>query len=241
MATHPEKLYYTFFGLISDNLLPNHFNHACDSNTLLHKVANDMLQHLSDVKEKLTPVMETTFDISNKEIKCLHYLAGFVIHKLYKKFKFSKKEKDPVYNFQCCLILRACQVETDVNETLVNVRDRGGLWRANPKIIDLFVQWELLFRSRTSVFFTSLSTKDFVVDIMTNIIVRSNFNSVCMSTDNLVSQEIQKNVLEQMITLFVCVRTFSFAKSTRERHKIAKKESRKRSLRTEIKKLSTAG
>ena len=185
--------------------------------------------------------METKFDISNKEIKCLHYLAGFVIHKLYKKFKFSKKEKDPVYNFQCCSILRVCQVETNVNQTLVNVRERGGLSRANPKIIDLFDQCELLFRSRTSVFFTSLSTKDFVVDIMTNIIVRSNYNSVCMSAYTLVSKEIQKNVLEQMITLFVRVRTFSFANSTRERHKIAKKESRKRSLRTEIKKSSTAG
>ena len=62
-----------------------------------------------------------------------------------------------------------------------------------------------------------------------------------MSADNLVSQEIQKDVHEQMITLFVRVRTFSFAKCTRERHKIAKKESRKRSLRTEIKKSSTAG
>ena len=36
-------------------------------------------------------------------------------------------------------VLRACKVETDVNETLVDGRDRGGLWRANPKIIDLFV------------------------------------------------------------------------------------------------------
>ena len=97
-----------------------------------------------------------------------------------------------------------------------------------------FVQ-ELLF------FFTSLSTRDFVVDIMTNIIVRSNFNSVCMFADTLVSKEIQKNVLEQLITLFVRVRTFSFAKSTRGRHKIVKKESRKRSLRTEIKKSSTTG
>ena len=139
---------------MSDNLLPNHFNHACDSNTLLQEATNDMLQHLSGVKEKLTPVMETKFHISNKEIKSLlHYLAGFVIHKLYKKFKFSKKEKDPVYDFQCCSILRVCKVVTDVNQTLVNVRDRGGLWRANPKIIDLFVQCELLFRSRTSVFF----------------------------------------------------------------------------------------
>ena len=77
-------------------------------------------------------------------------------------------------------------------------------------------------------FFTSLSTKDFIVDIMTNIIVRSNYNSVWMSADTLVAKEIQKNVLEQMITLFVRVRTFSFAKSTRERHRIAKKESRQK-------------
>ena len=100
-----ENFYSTFFGLMSDNLLPNHFNHACDSNTLLQEAANDLLQHLSGVKEKLTPVMETKFEISNKEIKSLHYLAGFVIHKLYKTFKFSKKEKDHVYNSQCTTCL----------------------------------------------------------------------------------------------------------------------------------------
>jgi len=58
-----------------------------------------------------------------------------------------------------------------------------------------------------------------------------------MPADTIVPKEVQKN-LEQIVTLFIRVRTFSFAKNTRERHKAAKRESRKRSLRSEIKKSS---
>jgi len=58
-----------------------------------------------------------------------------------------------------------------------------------------------------------------------------------MPADTIVPKEVQKTLLEQIVTLFIRVRTFSFAKNTRERHKAAKRESRKRSLRTEIKKI----
>jgi len=47
------------------------------------------------------------------------------------------------------------------------------------------------------------------------------------------------NLLEQILTLFVRLRTFSFAKDIREKHKLAKKASRKRSLRTDIKQSSS--
>ena len=118
---------------------------------------------------------------------------------------------------------------------MINVHDRGGLWRTNKKIIDLLVQCEVLFCSKTSVFCTSFSAKDFVNEIIASNIVRSNFKDVCMSADTPVPKEIQKNILEK-----VRVRTFSFAKKTRESHKMAKKESRKRSLRTEKKSTAQA-
>ena len=57
-----------------------------------------------------------------------------------------------------------------------------------------------------------------------------------MSTETVLDKEIRFNLLEEMIMLFIRVRTFSFAKDVRERHKVSKKESRKYSLRTEIKK-----
>ena len=234
----PEKFYSVFFGLMCTNLMPDHFEDMTITNTLLREVSTEVLLHMSGGnKVDITP---TNKPIGEKELQSLQYLAGFVIHKLYTRYRKAAAKKKNVSHFQYCSILKACKVECDENQTLVNVRDRGGLWRANKKIIDLLVQCEVLFRSKTSVFCTSLSAKDFVSEIITsNIIVRSNFNDVCMSADTPVPKEIQKNILEQIITLFVRVRTFSFAKNTRERYKTAKKETRKRSLRTEIKK-STA-
>jgi len=86
-------------------------------------------------------------EITDKEMKSLQYLSGFVLHKMYKKIA-SGKNLNNNYNLQCCSILHACKVETDESQTLINVRDRGGLWRANPKIIDLFVQCEMFFESK---------------------------------------------------------------------------------------------
>jgi hypothetical protein len=229
-----EKFYSLFFGLMSDNLLPKHFDDLGVSNTLMQEVANDVLIHLSGKNEEQN-LLETKPTIHEKEMRSLEYLAGFVIHKLFKKYRFSKN-CNSVFNFQSCSILQACKIETDCNQTLVNARDRGGLWRVNAKMIDLFEQCELLFRSKTSTFITSFSCRNFVNEIMTNTIVTSRFNSVCMSADTPIVKEIQKNVLEQIFTLFVRdVRTFSFAKNTREKYKVSKKASRKRSLRTEIK------
>ena len=47
-------------------------------------------------------------------------------------FVFSKNSAS-VHNANCSLILRACKVETDVSQTLIEARDRGGLWKVSQK------------------------------------------------------------------------------------------------------------
>ena len=54
--------------------------------------------------------------------------------------------------------------------------------------------------------------------------------------------EFRINLLENILTLYIRVRAFSFAKDVREKHKAARKALRKRPppLRTEIKKASSS-
>ena len=52
--------------------------------------------------------------------------------------------------------------------------------------------------------------------------------------------QVSLNLLEHVLTLFVKVRTFSYAKDIKEKHKVAKKQTKKRSLRTEIKQASSS-
>ena len=100
---------------------------------------------------------------------------------------------------------------------------------------DIFVECEILFRTKTSTFTSSLVCKDLVTQSLKNVTINSNFNDIILSVDIHMKNEFHINLLEHILTLYFRVRAFSFAKDVREKHKAAHKALRKRSLRTEIK------
>ena len=75
----------------------------------------------------------------------------YIIQRLHNKFRFGKSFSSE-FTRQCVTILQACKIDRDNNQTLVNVRDRGGLWRVNKNMQDLFVTCECIFRSKTAQF-----------------------------------------------------------------------------------------
>ena len=84
-----EKFYSAFYALFLDNILRRKFEDKVLTNTLLAEVANEVLVHLSGCKD-LEPEVNVPA-VSEKELKSLQYLAGYVIHKLYAKFRFFQK------------------------------------------------------------------------------------------------------------------------------------------------------
>ena len=104
------------------------------------------------------------------------------------------------------------------------------------KLQDIFVECEILFRTKTSTFTSSLVCKDLVTQSLKNITINSNFNDIILSVDIHMKKEFRINLLEHILTLYFRVRAFSFAKDVREKHKPL----RKPSLRTEIKKASSS-
>ena len=84
--------------------------------------------------------------LSARELKSLQYIIGYVVHKLYSKFKFSKN-KDCVCSKQCLSILLCCKIDSDDTQTLINTKDRGGLWRVNETVQNIFIECEKIFRS----------------------------------------------------------------------------------------------
>ena len=168
----------------------------------------------------------------------IHQCSGYIVHKLHNKFRFSKNFSSSEYKIQCVNILKACKTDSDDTQTLVNARDRGGLWKVNKRMQDLFRKCECIFRSKTSQFTVKIVCAEIVNIMLQDCTISTNFKSICYDVDPKVNSEIGLNLLEQMLTLFVRLRTFSYAKDTREKYKAAKKLSRKRSLRTEIKQAS---
>ena len=60
--------------------------------------------------------------LSERELKSLQYIVGYVVHKLYSKFRFSKN-KDCVCSKQCLSILLCCKIDSDDTQTLINTKD----------------------------------------------------------------------------------------------------------------------
>ena len=113
-----ERFYCQYFGLLTDNLLSSKFKDGFISNTLLQEVANEILSHLSGTNvhptEEIEPIASGI--ICEVELKSLQYLAGFVIHKLYNRFRFSRNSNS-VFHTQYCLILQSCKLEADSSHT----------------------------------------------------------------------------------------------------------------------------
>ena len=231
-----EKFYSGFFSLLVVNLLPSKFDESFVTNTLMSEVANLLLSQLSGV-ENFDGIKEPK-PLSEKEEKSLQYLAGFILHKLHSKLLYSTNGRS---RYQEILsILQACKVESDDTQTLINARDRGNLWKVNKQIEKVFLQSELLFRARTVSFKKTLACEDLVEEILKDSSVLSNYSNICLNANLKISKEVRMDLLEHMMTVYFRVRTFSFAKDIREKHKISKKQAKKRSLRTEIKKSSSS-
>ena len=232
-----ERFYAQFYGLLAENILPLKFDDITSTNILMTEVANHILIHLSGINTATNNPPEVISSITDKEMKCLQYISGYIVQNFHNKFRFGKSFSNN-YNRQCVAILKACKVDSDETQSLVNARDRGGLWRVNKNMQNLFSKSECIFRSQTAQFSVKIVCADIVTNMLENCTITSNFKTVCYATDPKVDYEISMNLLEQMLTLFVRLRTFSFAKDICEKHKAAKKRTKKRSLRTEIKQAS---
>ena len=111
--------------------------------------------------------------ISERDQKSLQCIAGYIVHKLDTEFKFSKN-KDSKYSKQCSSILLCCKTDSDSTQTLINSKDRGGLWRVNDNKQNIFIECEKLFRSSTSNFQTVINSAQLVQEMQGSPCVISN-------------------------------------------------------------------
>ena len=83
----------------------------------------------------------------------------------------------------------------------------------------------------TKDFVLKIDAKHIVSKLLENMFVLAYFNAVRTSSEEIIKKEIGLNLLGDMLTLYVRLRSHSL-------HKISKDKTKCRSLRTEIKKQS---
>ena len=110
-----ENYYSNFYGLLQKNLLKKTFGGDITlTNISLPEVGNHILMHLSTKKVHYDnpTIKHDSVKLSERELKSLQYIIGYIVRKSYSKFKFSK-DKDFVYSKQCLSILLYCKMDSD--------------------------------------------------------------------------------------------------------------------------------
>ena len=117
----------------------------------------------------------------------------------------------------------------------VDVLNRGSLWKMNEDVIALFSVAEAYFLSSTKKLQNKIVSKDIFNALMEKCMVLQNFAKVRHSSPDNITKEIAFNLLEDLLTLFIRVRTFSYVKDKVQAFKIRNSKTKSRSPRTGMK------
>ena len=176
--------------------------------------------------------------MNDKEKAIISYISGYIIGKFYRKLRFGKSKTE--YQEHCLSILETCKYiegsKTDIQHLkLIDTKDRGGLWRVNANTIAIFSIAECYFRNSTKHFVTKIDVPEMVSNLMSNAPLVAYFNNMRAQSELPVKKEVALNLLEDMLSLYLRIRSHSFAKNKQQNFKVNKDATRAKSLRTERK------
>ena len=120
----------------------------------------------------------------------------------------------------------------------IKILDRGELWKVDNNVALIFKAAECHFKRITSVPTTKIDCKNIVPTLMKNLFIHESMSKIrSKSTDTIIKKEIALNLLEDLLILYIRVRTFYFAKDQIRSHKIKQSRLKSRPLRTSLKKM----
>ena len=173
-------------------------------------------------------------NLTDREIAGLQYLGGYVLFNLSKKYRNSKKFKSEFIQ-QTLAIIHACREEHEnKNYRLVAAVNRGGLWFITEDIQKIFMITERYFCVNTSSkYLTKIEIDNFVIKLANHYHIQELFGNIVKCIDMEIEESIQESTLTEIITYYLRVRAFSYAKSKLQVINFEKR-SKFKSLRQEI-------
>lgn len=235
-----EKFYPSFCSTVKESMFPG-LDGFC-SNVLKYELANHVLAFLSKLKlinNKIEFELLTETKFTNKDLQIINYLSGCVVGTFYRRIRF---KMDPCfYQKECLILLDAFRfkeggVQSTSEHKLIDIRNRGGLWKVRKGGVNLFKICETYFLSATKDFVTKIDANLLAEMMLQDPMVLSQFGTIFKSCDPQIKREIGMNLLEEMLIFYFRLRSFSYAKQQQQKHKIEKASNRKGSLRGDLKK-----
>ena len=175
------------------------------------ELCNHILIHISGTSTTTTDNSSFNhalrkFDAKQTEI--ITYLSGYVVGTFYRRIRFGKTSShDSFYASQCLNFLSSCKLEeqlvTDMsNMNLVNLKNRGGLWKINADTLAIFSLAESYFLQSIDVFTTKIDALNIVDKLMEDVNVLVNVNKIRRVGDTPIKKEVAMNLCKDLLILY---------------------------------------
>ena len=190
-------------------------------------------------KPAFLEVTEKKRAVTSKDIHCIAYIGGYVIRNLRKKL--SHKTIDVNLKEQYSTILDACLQKDNPTKQdgLVHVLTRGGLVEINKTLARLFEVLDSYFRSSLSKeleMSKNTNLQGHVLYMTNRVDITDKLNALIESCEQQVTNEICSNFLEDIVQMYFKIRCFSYTEDWLQEMKAKNKVTKRRALRTEVKK-----
>ena len=233
-----DKLLQSFYGLIpqSCKLL----------NCKDFKIANLIMIHIPDHLVGFYNVGQTRnkeettskpIELDPAERGPLSYVAGYVVSKL---FQTSRRKTDK-RNQELEALLQNMK-SSGPSSSFISARTRGGLVDPCDDLVRIVEEAEICFRkevSHSKLSLRNIPTENICQTTLKLPIVKSLWGNIMLSSGVDQSSSTQKLCLENVIKLYLKVRSFSYARDYVTKYKIKEKKLKKMALRKDMKQSST--
>ena len=198
------------------------------SQLLLGELANHILNFLnkSDEMGYLEKIIKLTVCLIKKNKDC-NTLWGICFMNFIKKIQSNENWQSSDIQ-EILAILKAGKVDDDDLQRLINVKDRGGLWKVGKSTQKMFEICEIAFKRKRDKFPKShkIDIKQLCASLMKDPVLLTQYHKVYGCVDLKVSKENALNLLEELISLYLGIRSHSFAKDITESDKMKSKRSK---------------
>ena len=217
-----EKFYPAFYKCISD--AENPFGGSLNKHASLllgFELANHVLGYLSGgslEKDSVVQFKYSSADLCNKEKAIVFYLAGYVFSTFFRRLRFTKNNNQNSLEIvqEYLAILAAGKLGDEKQELpehkLVNTKNRGGLWKVTAEVFEIFCIAEQIFKKHTETCSNKIDGQLIAKAVLEDTGVLANFSKL-KSNINYADNEITKDILEDLIHLYIKIRTFSLVRS----------------------------
>ncbi len=160
-------------------------------------------------------------------------IAGYIVSKLVHKNRTKKGQS----NAEIQALLQVMK-STETANTFISARTRGGLICPCDDLIHIVEVAELSFRSEISKIkdtLRSIPTEYICNSVLESPVVKSLWENIVLSSGVESSSATPKLCLENIINLYLKVRSFSYAKDYIAKYKIKEKQTKTKALRKDLK------